>query len=79
MGSAVRRYALSLWFLSIAALGLVQFFGKAYRGGHGFHDVLGNRLGNHMGVLVHVESYPHGLLWGAIGRLPSKVSADGEV
>ncbi len=36
MGSAVCRYALSLWFLSIAALGLVQFFGKAYRGGHGF-------------------------------------------
>lgn len=26
-------YALSLWFLGIAALGLVQFFGKAYRNG----------------------------------------------
>lgn len=30
------RYALSLWFLGIGVLGLVQFFGKAYRGGHGF-------------------------------------------
>lgn len=34
--SAASRYALSLWFLVIAVLGLVQFFGKAYRGGHGF-------------------------------------------
>ena len=24
-------YALSLWFLGIAVLGLVQFYGKAYR------------------------------------------------
>lgn len=27
-------YALSLWFLGIAALGLIQFFGKAYRNGY---------------------------------------------
>lgn len=36
MSKPVSRYALSLWFLAIGALGLVQFFGKAYRGGHGF-------------------------------------------
>lgn len=30
------RYALSLWFLAIAALGVLQFFAKAYRGGQGF-------------------------------------------
>lgn len=27
------RYALSLWFLGIAVLGLIQFFGKAHRDG----------------------------------------------
>ncbi len=26
-------YALSLWFLGIAVLGLAQFYGKAYRNG----------------------------------------------
>ena len=36
MSRTASRYALSLWFLGIAALGLVQFFGKAHRGGHGF-------------------------------------------
>jgi len=30
------RHALSLWFLAIAALGVLQFFAKAYRGGQGF-------------------------------------------
>lgn len=30
------RHALSLWFLVIAALGVLQFFAKAYRGGQGF-------------------------------------------
>lgn len=30
------RYALSLWFLAIAALGVLQFFAKAYRDGNGF-------------------------------------------
>lgn len=30
------RYALSLWFLAIAALGVLQFFAKAHRGGQGF-------------------------------------------
>lgn len=34
--SLISRYALSLWFVGIATLGLVQFFGKAYRGGNGF-------------------------------------------
>ena len=34
--SLISRHALSLWFFGIAALGLLQFFGKAYRGGHGF-------------------------------------------
>ncbi|MCL1635152.1 hypothetical protein M2650_11010 [Luteimonas sp. SX5] len=27
------RYALSLWFLGIGLLGLIQFFGKAHREG----------------------------------------------
>ena len=36
MGKPASRYALSFWFLGIAVLGLVQFFGKAYRGGDGF-------------------------------------------
>ncbi len=31
--SPTSRYALSLWFLGIAVLGLVQFFGKAHRDG----------------------------------------------
>lgn len=36
MSKPSSRYALSFWFLGIGVLGLVQFFGKAYRGGHGF-------------------------------------------